>query len=344
MMNAALDRRKFVAISAAAAGLSALPFGARNNASAGHLVEWRGTCLGAVATLRIHHNDQSRAEDLVRQAVAEERRLEALFSLYREDSVLCQLNRHGVLASPPSELSELLFACNHYWEITGGMFDPTVQALWRCYAESFSSKGKAPTAAEREAALELAGWRHVRFDRDRVVLARAGMGLTLNGIAQGYITDRVLVQLRSSGIESCLVDMGEIRTLGEKQDGHPWSVSIEDAFGKPWPQFPLSIRLWRPPAPIDSGSTHKGNAITCLTQGQVYALRPREQSQSCRIRRRAPMRSRRPSRLCGMIWSAQHLACCQGRKPIVWRQGIWGRSSQIEARECGTALGGKISR
>lgn len=239
MMNAALDRRKFVAISAAAAGLSALPFGARNNASAGHLVEWRGTCLGAVATLRIHHNDQSRAEDLVRQAVAEERRLEALFSLYREDSVLCQLNRHGVLASPPSELSELLFACNHYWETTGGMFDPTVQALWRCYAESFSSKGKAPTAAEREAALELVGWRHVRFDRDRVVLARAGMGLTLNGIAQGYITDRVLVQLRSSGIESCLVDMGEIRTLGEKQDGHPWIVSIEDAFGKTSASIPV---------------------------------------------------------------------------------------------------------
>jgi thiamine biosynthesis lipoprotein len=224
MMNAALDRRKFIAISAA---------------SAGHLVEWRGTCLGAVATLRIHHTDESRAEDLVRQAVAEARRLEEVFSLYREDSILCQLNRHGVLASPPSELSELLFACNHYWEITGGMFDPTVQALWRCYAESFSSKGKAPTPAEREAALGLVGWRHVHFDQDRVALSCAGMGLTLNGIAQGYITDRVLMQLRSSGIESCLVDMGEIRTLGEKPDGHPWSVSIEDASGTTSASIPV---------------------------------------------------------------------------------------------------------
>ena len=231
-MNAAIDRRKFIAISAAAAGLSALPFGTRINTATGHLVEWRGTCLGAVSTLRVHHSDEFAANDLVRRAVAEADRLEDVFSLYREESALCQLNRHGVLAAPPSELSDLLVACNHYWEITGGVFDPTVQALWRCYAESFSTKGDAPTTAEREVALELVGWRQVRFDRDRVVLGRPGMSLTLNGIAQGYITDRVLEQLRSSGIASCLVDMGEIRTLGENANGHPWSVAIEDASGK----------------------------------------------------------------------------------------------------------------
>lgn len=227
----AMNRRKFVAISAAAAGLSALPLGASRKAAAAHLVEWRGICLGAVATLRVHHTDEGRARELVRQAVAEANRLQDVFSLYRPDSTLSQLNRHGALASPPSELSDLLVACNRYWEITGGTFDPTVQAIWRCYADSFSVKGQAPTRAEIGAALELVGWQNVRFDRDRVVLARLGMGLTLNGIAQGYITDRVLAQLRSAGIESCLVDMGEIRTLGEKPGG-PWTVSIEDASGK----------------------------------------------------------------------------------------------------------------
>src|SRR5690242_7194809 len=105
--------------------------------------------------------------------------------------------------------------CCRYCKITGGMFDPTVQALWRCYADSFTSTGKPPSEAERAAALELVGWRNVRFDRDRVVLTRAGMGLTLNGIAQGFITDCVLHKLRSYGVQNCLVDMGEIRTAGE---------------------------------------------------------------------------------------------------------------------------------
>ena len=265
-MNAAIDRRKFIAISAAAAGLSALPFGSRNKAAGAHLVEWRGTCLGAVATLRVHHPDESAARDLVRRSVAEAGRLEDVFSLYREDSALCQLNRHGVLASPPSELSDLLVACNHYWEITGGVFDPTVQALWRCYAESFSAKGDAPTTAEREAALELVGWQQVRFDRDRVVLARPGMGLTLNGIAQGYITDRVLEQLRSSGIESCLVDMGEIRTLGENAERqslerrHRGCLRVRRRL-----RFPCSTRPWRHPALMDSVSTRKAPITTCST-------------------------------------------------------------------------------
>jgi thiamine biosynthesis lipoprotein len=230
-MNSAIDRRKFVAISAAAAGLSALPFGARAGA-AGHMIEWRGTCLGGVATLRLHHPDESAAKELVRQAVSEAHRLEDVFSLYREKSALCQLNRHGFLANPPGDLSDLLSACNQYWEITGGVFDPTVQALWRCYEKSFSTRGRAPTPAERSAALDLVGWSKVRFDRNRVVLARAGMGLTLNGIAQGYITDRILERLRAADIESCIVDMGEIGTLGSRPDGHPWEVAVEDADGK----------------------------------------------------------------------------------------------------------------
>ena len=41
------------------------------------------------------------------------------------------------------------------------------------------------------------------------------MGLTLNGIAQGYATDRVVAILRSEGIEHSLVDMGESRALGD---------------------------------------------------------------------------------------------------------------------------------
>jgi thiamine biosynthesis lipoprotein len=231
-MKSVIDRRKFIAISACASGLAALTGGARTRAETAHLVEWRGTCLGAVATLRIHHPNKATATGLVRQVVAEADRLEDIFSLYRQESVLCRLNRHGALASPPSELFELLAACNHYWEITGGVFDPTVQALWRCHAESFATKGAAPTAAEKGVALKLVGWPKLRFDRNRVTFARAGMGLTLNGIAQGYITDRLLERLRSSGIESCLVDMGEIRTLGEKPDGRPWSVAIEDSSGK----------------------------------------------------------------------------------------------------------------
>ena len=55
-----------------------------------------------------------------------------------------------------------------------------------------------------------------------------GMGVTLNGIAQGFATDRVLDVLRQHGIESALVDTGELGTVGNKESGAPWTVGIQD--------------------------------------------------------------------------------------------------------------------
>lgn len=234
-MNRTIGRRRFLAISAAAAGLAVVPFGASRKAAAGRLVEWRGISLGSVASIRIHHSDKAVAESLINQVVAESRRLERIFSLYREESALCELNRHGALAAPPIELLDLLTSCDHFWRLTDGIFDPTVQPLWRCYADYFASEHNAslgPHSAKRLEALELVGWKNVRFDRDRVVLARRGMGLTLNGVAQGYITDRVVELLRASGIVNCLVDMGEIRALGARPEGGPWRVAVEGPQGR----------------------------------------------------------------------------------------------------------------
>ena len=111
----------------------------------------------------------------------------------------------------------MLDECRRYWELTGGAFDPTVQALWTLYWEHFSRPRHDPAGPSADAlrtALDKVGFRHVAFDRSRIVLGRRGMGLTLNGIAQGYATDRVVALLRAEGIERSLVDMGESRALG----------------------------------------------------------------------------------------------------------------------------------
>ena len=136
-MSIGVDRRRFITISAAAAGLSLVPDRAFAKPAA-HLVEWRGVSMGAVAAIRIHHNDRTAAEKLIRRVVAETRRLEGVFSLYRQDSSLCELNRTGLLVAPPPELADLLALCDYFWRVTDGQFDPTVQSLWCCYADHFA--------------------------------------------------------------------------------------------------------------------------------------------------------------------------------------------------------------
>jgi thiamine biosynthesis lipoprotein len=51
--------------------------------------------------------------------------------------------------------------------------------------------------------------------------------VTHNGVAQGYVADRVAAILSERGIENALIDMGEIRALGSRPDRRPCSVGLE---------------------------------------------------------------------------------------------------------------------
>jgi len=167
---------------------------------------------------------------------AEVRRLESIFSLQQPRSALSRLNREGQLARPPRELAELLSIAAFYSRATAGAFDVTVQPLWALYAHHFAgaiADASGPRAAEIDAALARVDYRRVAVSRERIVLDAPGMAVTLNGIAQGFITDRVTEMLRSRGFGHVLVDMGEMRALGQHADGTPWRIGIADPH-RPW--------------------------------------------------------------------------------------------------------------
>ncbi len=224
------SRRRFIGISAASAGLALLPTrGAR--ADAPQLVTWHGMALGAVTTIQLHHPDRAFAERLIAQAAGEMHRLEAMFSLYREDSLLVRLNRQGVLEAPPAEFVQLLRTSCDYAALTNGAFDPTVQVLWDLYAAHFGQPNAdpaGPDATQISAAQTLVGYTQLRISADRVAFAKPGMRVTLNGIAQGFITDRVVALFRQHGITQSLVDMGEVYAIGTHPDRTPWQAGITD--------------------------------------------------------------------------------------------------------------------
>jgi thiamine biosynthesis lipoprotein len=217
-------RRRAIGLLAAAAGL---PLVVRASQATAEVVTWHGRALGAPATLVLHHPDRAAAERLLARAALEVARLERIFSLYRSDSALSELNRTGALAVPPTELVAVLDDCRRFHALTGGAFDPTIQPLWRLYAAHFAEGGDpaGPPAAALAEARARVGLDAVRSSRARIAFARPGMALTLNGIAQGWITDRVVELMREAGVTSSLVDMGEIRALGDDA-GRPWQVGI----------------------------------------------------------------------------------------------------------------------
>jgi FAD:protein FMN transferase len=224
-----LSRRRMLAIFAGVSVAARVRTGSAAGAPALH--RWRGSVLGAEASITLAHGDANVAARVLDQCVEELRRLEGILTLYDPGSALSVLNRRGMLERPPAELVAVLRESIAYGELSDGAFDVTVQPLWRLYADHFAAPAADPAgpSAERvEAARRLADYRAIEVKDDRIRLTRAGMAVTLNGIAQGWITDRVADLLRARGFNHVLLDLGEERALGGRIDGRPWRVGIAD--------------------------------------------------------------------------------------------------------------------
>jgi thiamine biosynthesis lipoprotein len=199
---------------------------------------WRGHALGAEGVLTLYVDDPDGAARLIDRVVREIRRLEGIFSLYQPNSALSLLNRFGRLDAPPSDLIRVLAEARRYSEASGGAFDVTVQPLWNLYAAHFARPGadpNGPLPSDLERALDLVDYQGIRFDEQHVALQRPEMAVTLNGIAQGYITDRVTDLLKDAGLKSVLVELGETRATGVHPDGRPWRIGIRN------PEVPESL-------------------------------------------------------------------------------------------------------
>jgi len=183
--------------------------------------------FGTTLSLQAGHDDAATLSAALDAAVATLQRIEAQMSLFRDDSALSRLNREGRLAAPPPELRELLAIARDIARRSDGAFDPTVQPLWLAFAGA-QAQGRLPAPAEVAAARGLVGWRELRLERDGVRLARRGMGVTLNGIAQGWAADRVRGVLAAHGIRHALVDAGEYAMAGRNPAGARWTLGIAD--------------------------------------------------------------------------------------------------------------------
>lgn len=220
MTESLLTRRRALMITAAAAGSAVLAAGGQARAP----YEWRGTALGADGKILIDGFDRAKSRQIIALTLGEVERLERIFSLYRPDSEVSQLNRAGRLNHPSHDMRILLDRALYYWRATDGAFSPAVQPLWLLLAEHFAAD---PSAADPDADLlkETASQcdaGRIRIADDSISLA-PGMALTFNGIAQGYITDAVAGLLRNEGLEDVLVQLGELRAL----PGRAWRVEIK---------------------------------------------------------------------------------------------------------------------
>ena len=231
MSEKQFGRRRFLRVVAAVAGLPPIIATVRATAPKARLHSWHGEVLGALSELSLWHPDAAFAQQTIVRVRQEIDRFERIFSLYRRDSEISSLNETGRLMKPSPELRTLVDVSQRLGELSGGAFDISVQPLWRLYEAHFWAHTdiQADIAARaRDVARSVVDFRQIESSAAAIRFARAGMAITLNGIAQGYISDAIADMLRNEGFERAVVDLGEYRTIGRHPDGRPWRIGIRN--------------------------------------------------------------------------------------------------------------------
>ncbi len=227
-----LNRRQMVSGAIGYSGFAALPL----SGCALHQEEpqvWEGEALGAPARIALYGLSAEEAAFAFTRVNHRIDRLEHSFSLYCPDSEISRLNRDGQLAHASKEFRLLLTKAKQVSVITNGAFDITVQVLWQA-AQTIRRQSLDSRAREVlwQQVRELVGYDKILIEGKKVRLAVPDMAITLNGIAQGYITEEVAKTLSGLGKNiSGLVNIGEFQAFG----GRTFHVAIED------PQNPLDI-------------------------------------------------------------------------------------------------------
>lgn len=218
-----MKRRQWLRVALGLAGAAALPGVAAP-------LHWRERALqgfGTTLWLRAGHADAARLVAALDAAVAALRHVERQMSLFDAASAVTQLNRAGRLDHPDAQLLGVLGLAREVAERSHGAFDVTVQPLWALWQRA-ARAGRVPSVAERDAARALVDWRGVGLHGDHIALARPGMAVTLNGIAQGWAADRARDVLQAHGIEHALLDTGEWMPLGRAESGGRWELGLQD--------------------------------------------------------------------------------------------------------------------
>ena len=226
-----LTRRRVIRIVAAAAGLPLMIAAVRATAPPARMFRWEGRVLDDEAELTLWHADAALCRRTILKVRAEIARFERIFSLYDAQSEISRLNAEGVLRKPAPELRALIEESQRFGSMSGGAFDISVQPLWHLYEAHFWSQAQVAediVARAREVAREKVDFRNIETSAARISYAREGMGITLNSVAQGYITDAIADMLRNEGFEKAVVDLGEFRTLGAHPDGRPWRIGVRN--------------------------------------------------------------------------------------------------------------------
>jgi thiamine biosynthesis lipoprotein len=193
----------------------------------------RFEAMASSCELLMDTDDPAPATRILRIASREAWRIEAKFSRYRKESVVCAINRGGGAGvRVDDETARLIDFAGLCHQLSGGLFDVTTGVLRRAW--KFDGGDGVPPAQKVEALLPLVGWEKALWE-NRSISLPAGMEIDFGGLGREYAADRALALAmeEARGIPMVVNFGGDAAASGPRKSGQPWIVGVEDPCGAP---------------------------------------------------------------------------------------------------------------
>jgi thiamine biosynthesis lipoprotein len=183
--------------------------------------------MGSPCTIQLYARSDQAGKHAAQIAINDVNRLEAIYSRYREDSFLAEINHvasAGGQIGVDEETAGLLDYAATCYQQSDGLFDITSGILRRAW--DFKS-GNIPTQEAILSLIERVGWHKINWQRPILTFTVPDMEIDFGGVVKEYAVDRAASLCWDAGIRHGIVNLGgDIKIIGPHYDGSPWRIAI----------------------------------------------------------------------------------------------------------------------
>ncbi len=201
--------------------------------------------MGSLVEVSAWSESESAASEAFEHVFREFDRLDALLSVWKDDSDASRINAAAGKApvKVSGETIDVLSIAHDISAQTGGKFDITFGALADIWKFDHDQDNSIPDRAAIERRLPLVNYEDVIVDRaaGTAFIRRPGMRIHLGGIGKGYAVDRAVALLKQRGLRDFMIQFGGDLYVAGTNGGKPWKLGIADPRGSHDPFATIEI-------------------------------------------------------------------------------------------------------
>ena len=173
-----------------------------------------------------YHVRYNSTQNLDKEIEQELFRVDTIFSLFKENSLLSRFNRGEDKGNGNTLFAEVIKLSLEISNETEGAFDITVAPLVNAWG--FGFKNKQPLSNKQVDSLQkLVGYQHLSFNGKELTKDIPNLQIDCGAIAKRYAVDRIAKLLSDKGCQNYMVEIGgEVVVKGNNDKGEKWKIGI----------------------------------------------------------------------------------------------------------------------